>query len=294
MPEGFVAAGAGKAILQNELRPAAVKAILQNELRPAATSQSKKMAVSQIAPGSIYFLFSRSNQNVAAPSPPSTHEGCRGPVPCYNALAMGGKRVIVLDYGAGNLRSVARAIEHAGFAPDIAADPRALDDADAVVMPGVGAAADTMRNLGEHGFVEPLRQYIAADRPFLGVCMGYQALLSVSEEGGEHACLDIVPGRVRKLDGAQGLKVPHMGWNAVRQEREHPAFAGIPDGSYFYFVHSYYPDPDDQSLVLCRTEYGVTFASAIARKNLVATQFHPEKSGKAGLQLYRNFLTSYA
>jgi len=213
---------------------------------------------------------------------------------CYNAFAMGGKRVIVLDYGAGNLRSVARAIEHAGFAPDIAADPRALDDADAVVMPGVGAAADTMRNLGEHGFIEPLRQYIKADRPFLGVCMGYQALLSVSEEGGEHPCLDIVPGRVRKLDGAQGLKVPHMGWNAVRQEREHPAFAGIPDGSYFYFVHSYYPDPEDESLVLCRTEYGVTFASAIARDNLVATQFHPEKSGKAGLQLYRNFLMSCA
>lgn len=205
---------------------------------------------------------------------------------------MATKRVIVLDYGAGNLRSVARAVEHAGFTPDIAADPRALDDADAVVMPGVGAAADTMRNLDEHGFVEPLRQYIKDGRPFLGVCMGLQALLTVSEEGGSHDCLGIVPGRVRKLDGSSGLKVPHMGWNAVAQQREHPVFAGIPDGSYFYFVHSYYPDPEDESVVLGRTDYGVTFASAIAKDNIVATQFHPEKSGWAGLQLYRNFLTS--
>jgi glutamine amidotransferase len=204
---------------------------------------------------------------------------------------MGVKRVVVLDYGAGNLRSDARAIEHAGFTPDVSADARALADADAVVMPGVGAAADTMRNLSEHGFVEPLRAYIKADRPFLGVCMGFQALLTVSEEGGEHPCLDIVPGRVRRFDGALDLKVPHMGWNVVRQERAHPVFAGIPDGSYFYFVHGYYPDPEDQSVVLGRTDYGVTFASVIARDNLVATQFHPEKSGADGLRFYRNFLT---
>ena len=209
---------------------------------------------------------------------------------------MGRKCVIVLDYGAGNLRSVARAVEHAGFAADVASDPRALDDADAVVMPGVGAAADTMRNLQEHGFVEPLRQYIAADRPFLGVCMGMQALLDISEEGGEHQCLGVVSGRVRKLPSTNGggtaLKIPHMGWNRVAQTREHPLFAGIPDGSYFYFVHSYYPDPEDASLVIGQTDYGVTFASAIARDRLVATQFHPEKSGSAGLQLYKNFLTA--
>lgn len=213
--------------------------------------------------------------------------------PCYNAPAMSGKRVIVLDYGAGNLRSVARAVEHAGYTPDIADDPRALDDADAVVMPGVGAAADTMRNLDEHGFVDPLRRYIDDGRPFLGVCMGLQALLSVSEEGGEHPCLDIVSGRVRRfqtdVDGR--LKVPHMGWNNVAQTAEHPVFAGIPDNSYFYFVHGYYPDPEDQSSVIGRTEYGVSFASVIARDNLVATQFHPEKSGKPGLRFYRNFLT---
>ena len=206
---------------------------------------------------------------------------------------MSGSRVIILDYGAGNLRSVARAVEHAGFTPDIAADARALADADAVVMPGVGAAADTMRNLEEHGFVEPLREYIREGRPFLGVCMGFQALLTVSEEGGEHPCLDVVPGRVRRFEGDGAMKIPHMGWNAVRQERAHPVFEGIPDESYFYFVHSYYPVPEDESLVIGRTEYGVPFASVIARDALVATQFHPEKSGEAGLRLYRNFLTTY-
>jgi glutamine amidotransferase len=149
-----------------------------------------------------------------------------------------------------------------------------------------------MRKLREHGFVEPLREYIANDRPFLGVCMGYQALLTVSEEGGEHPCLDVIAGRVRRLP--EGLKIPHMGWNNVKQVHAHPVFEGIDDDSYFYFVHGYYPEPDDDSLVIGRTEYGLPFASAVARGNLVATQFHPEKSGHAGLRLYRNFLTLYA
>ena len=205
---------------------------------------------------------------------------------------MNNKRVVVLDYGAGNLRSVARAVEHVGFLPDVASDVRALDDADAVVMPGVGAAADTMRHLEEGGFVEPLRAYIRAKRPFLGVCMGLQALLTTSEEGGSHACLDIVPGQVRRIERTDGQKVPHMGWNNVAQVREHPIFNDIPDGSYFYVVHGYYPDPGDESLVVGKTTYGVEFASIIARDGLVATQFHPEKSGKVGLQLYRNFLTA--
>ncbi len=207
-------------------------------------------------------------------------------------------RVLVLDYGAGNLRSVARAVEHAGFQPEVTADARALDTADATIMPGVGAAADTMRHLQKGGLIEPLREYILADRPFLGVCMGMQALLSVSEEEGEHPCLDIVAGRVRRFEaGTNGssadgrLKIPHMGWNRVEQLREHPIFAGIPDESYFYFVHSYYPDPEDESVVIGRTEYGVSFASIIARDNLLATQFHPEKSGAVGLRLYKNFLT---
>jgi glutamine amidotransferase len=210
---------------------------------------------------------------------------------------MGTKRVVIVDYGAGNLRSVARAIEHAGYTADVSEDPHALDDADAVVVPGVGVAADTMRNLDSRGFAEPLRDYIRADRPFLGVCMGYQVLFTATDEGGDHPCLGLVDGRVRKLPSTNGggtaLKIPHMGWNQVAQSGDHPAFAGIPDGSYFYFVHSYAPEPDDDSVVIGRTDYGVTFASAIARNNLVATQFHPEKSGAAGLRLYKNFLETY-
>ncbi len=172
--------------------------------------------------------------------------------------------------------------------PSVTSDPGEVALADALILPGVGAAADTMRNLREHKMVEPVREYIASGRPFFGVCMGQQALLTVSEEGGEHPCLDVIPGRVKKLP--PGLKVPHMGWNTVRQRVAHPIFEGIPDDSYFYFVHSYYPQPDDESVVIGETEYGVTFASVLARDNIVATQFHPEKSGELGLRMYANFL----
>jgi glutamine amidotransferase len=197
-------------------------------------------------------------------------------------------RITVIDYGAGNLRSVARAVAHAGYEPNVTADPHDVRSADAVILPGVGAAADTMRNLREHDMVEPVRDFIASGRPFFGVCMGQQALLSVSEEGGEHECLGIIPGRVKKLPNGQ--KVPHMGWNRVRQSSPHPIFDGIDDGAYFYFVHSYYPEPEDEAVVIGETEYGVTFASVLARDNIVATQFHPEKSGDAGLRMYENFL----
>jgi glutamine amidotransferase len=200
-------------------------------------------------------------------------------------------RVVIVDYGAGNLRSVARAVARASFEPLVSSRPDDVAAAGVLIVPGVGAAADTMRNLRERGLVEPIRQYIAAGRPFLGVCMGLQALLTVSEEGGEHECLGVIPGRVRRLP--EGLKVPHMGWNRVRQRQPHPVFDGIPDGAYFYFVHSYYPDPDDGSVVVGETDYGVTFASVVAADSLVATQFHPEKSGEAGLRFYENFLTRF-
>ncbi len=201
---------------------------------------------------------------------------------------MDGERVVVLDYGAGNLRSVVRAVARAGHVPLVSSSARDVERASAVVLPGVGAAADTMRNLREHGLVEPVREFIASGRPFLGVCMGLQALLTLSEEGGEHPCLGVIPGRVVKL--LPRLKVPHMGWNSVRQLRPHPVFDGIPDGSYFYFVHSYYALPDDPDVVIGDTEYGVTIPAVVARENLVATQFHPEKSGPMGLRLYENFL----
>jgi glutamine amidotransferase len=200
-------------------------------------------------------------------------------------------RVVIVDYGAGNLRSVERAVARAGFEPLVSSRPEDAAAAGVLIVPGVGAAADTMRNLRERGLAEPIRQYIAAGRPFLGVCMGLQALLTVSEEGGEHECLGVIPGRVRRLP--RGLKVPHMGWNRVRQRRPHPVFDGIPDDAYFYFVHSYYPDPEDDSVVVGETDYGVTFASVVAAGSLVATQFHPEKSGEAGLRFYQNFLARF-
>jgi glutamine amidotransferase len=196
--------------------------------------------------------------------------------------------IVIIDYGAGNLRSVARAVAHVGHEPNVTQDPVEVARADALIVPGVGAAADTMRNLREHNMVDPVRDYIASGRPFFGVCMGQQALLTLSEEGGEHPCLDIIHGRVKKLP--PGQKVPHMGWNTVRQRVAHPIFEGIPDDSYFYFVHSYYPQPDDEDVIIGETEYGVTFASVLARDNIVATQFHPEKSGEMGLRMYANFL----
>ena len=145
-----------------------------------------------------------------------------------------------------------------------------------------------MRNLRERGLVEAIRQHIAGGRPFLGVCMGQQALFDFSEEGGLHDCLGILPGRIVRLPS--NLKVPHMGWNRVRIIRPHPIFEGIPDGSYFYFVHSYHPRPEEPSIIVGETEYGVTFPAVVANANLVATQFHPEKSGTLGLRMYENFL----
>ncbi len=200
--------------------------------------------------------------------------------------------VVILDYDAGNLRSVVRAVERIGARPEVASVGAALDQADAVILPGVGAAADTMRNLRQRGLIEPIREYIAADRPFLGVCMGLQALMTASDEGGGHDCLDILPGRVVRLPA--GRKVPHMGWNRVRRKRESALFDGIPDGAYFYFVHSYYCDLSEAGDVLASTDYGVEVAAVVQRSNLAATQFHPEKSGAYGLRIYRNFLTAAA
>ena len=200
--------------------------------------------------------------------------------------------VIILDYGAGNLRSVVRAVERVGASPEVASVPAALDEADVVILPGVGAAADTMHNLRARSLIEPIREYIAADRPFLGVCMGLQALMTVSEEGGEHACLDILQGRVVRLP--EGRKIPHMGWNRVELRRPTPLFDGIPDGAHFYFVHSYYcamAEPDD---VVAIADYGTEVTAAVERGRLAATQFHPEKSGAYGLRIYRNFLREHA
>ncbi|MBM4432713.1 MAG: imidazole glycerol phosphate synthase subunit HisH [Chloroflexi bacterium] len=196
--------------------------------------------------------------------------------------------IAIIDYGAGNLRSVVNAIARLGYQPKITSNPRQVLKAQAVILPGVGAAGDTVENLKARGLDEPIHQLIADNRPFLGICIGLQILFSGTEEGGWHKCLDIIPGRAKKLP--PGLKTPHMGWNQVKQKLSHPIFDGIPDEANFYFVHSYYAEPDDKSLVAGETEYGIAMCSMIARGNLVATQFHPEKSGEFGLKMYDNFI----
>jgi glutamine amidotransferase len=200
-------------------------------------------------------------------------------------------KIVVIDYESGNLRSVAKALESYGVSPLVTGDPAQLDDSDAVILPGVGSGPAAMDALNTRGLVGPLREYAASGRPFLGVCLGLQLLLDRTEEG-DALCLGIVPGVVRRLP--PGLKVPHMGWNSVEFQRQHPILSGIPQDSYFYFVHSYYADPQDKTRVAGITEYGTTFCSIYAWDNLVATQFHPEKSGRTGLQIYQNFIAMAA
>jgi imidazole glycerol-phosphate synthase subunit HisH len=195
--------------------------------------------------------------------------------------------IAVIDYGAGNLRSVAHAVEHVGLPAVVTADPAEIRQADGVILPGVGAAADTMSNLQRLDLVDVVKDVVDRGTPFFGVCMGLQALFTASEEGGEHPCLDVLPGRVRRFPG--GLNIPHMGWNQVRQLRPHPFFDGVPDGANFYFVHSYYVEPGSPEQVAGVTDYGVSFASVVCHRNVMAAQFHPEKSGEDGLRLYRNF-----
>lgn len=195
--------------------------------------------------------------------------------------------IAVVDYGAGNLASVVNALERLGATACVTRDAAVIRRASGVLVPGVGAAADIMAHLTRHGLVPVLRQVIADGTPFLGVCMGMQALLSVSYEGGEQRCLGVIPGAVRRLPGGQPL--PHVGWNQVNQVRPVPLFTGIPDGAEFYFVHSYYVDPATPEWTAATTEYGLRFTSVIARDNVMGTQFHPEKSGRWGLQLLRNF-----
>lgn len=196
--------------------------------------------------------------------------------------------IAVVDYGAGNVRSVVNALVSLGYETHVTSSPQEVLAARAIVFPGVGAAADTMRSLGRLGLDDALRQVVACDYPLLAICVGLQVLFTATEEGGWSECLGIIPGLVRRLPG--GLKVPHMGWNQVKQRCAHPVFHGIPDGSNFYFVHSYYADPEQCGLVAGTTEYGVTMCSVLVRSRLVATQFHPEKSGQCGLRMYNNFL----
>ncbi|MHC8945675.1 imidazole glycerol phosphate synthase subunit HisH [Advenella incenata] len=220
-------------------------------------------------------------------------------------------KIAIVDYGMGNLHSVERALRHAASEADVylASDVAALEKADRIVFPGQGAMPDCMRNLQRSGLMEAVLR--AADsKPLLGVCVGEQMLMQHSEEG-DVPCLGIFPGTVRKFAGAQFavnlqeqsdtsaaqvqhearlLKVPHMGWSRVRQAKPHALWDGIPDDSYFYFVHSYYVDPAETAISVGETVYGHNFTCAVARDNIFAVQFHPEKSAQYGLRLYRNFV----
>ncbi|HEX8988396.1 MAG TPA: imidazole glycerol phosphate synthase subunit HisH [Rhodocyclaceae bacterium] len=202
--------------------------------------------------------------------------------------------VAVVDYGMGNLRSVAKAIEHVAPAAQVivTADPRAVAAADRVVVPGQGAMPDCMRELKARGLDAAVIE-AARNKPFLGICIGLQMLFEHSEEG-DVAGLAILPGRVRRfpqeLMTAQALKVPHMGWNQVSQAESHPLWNGIEDGARFYFVHSYYVEPASPDAIAGSTGYGINFTSAVSRANIFATQFHPEKSAQAGLRLLANFM----
>lgn len=198
-------------------------------------------------------------------------------------------KIAVVDYDAGNTLSVTRALEKVGARVDLTPDPDRVLAADAVVLPGVGAFGDCMRKLRERGMEAACQETYRSGKPFLGVCVALQVFFESSEESPGVDGLGIFPGTVVRFK-SDGLKVPHMGWNQLSLKKEHPVLEGL-DGESFYFVHSYYPEPDEPSDVLGTTDYGVEFCSAAGRENLAAVQFHPEKSSRAGLLLYANFLS---
>ncbi len=195
--------------------------------------------------------------------------------------------IAIVDYQAGNLRSVQKALERFGSNAIITSDPPQIESAHGVVFPGQGASDPSMCALRDRALIAPIKDYIASGKPFMGVCLGLQLLLDSSEEGVEPG-LGVIPGRVNHLPA--GLKVPHMGWNEVLFRTDHPVLSGVPNGTHFYFVHSYYADPEDESVIAGTTSYGVEFCSAAAKDNWIAFQFHPEKSGAIGLRLYENFV----
>jgi len=206
----------------------------------------------------------------------------------------GSPLIAIVDYNAGNLTSVSRAVRHLGYSCLVTKDAQAIRDAERIIFPGVGAAGSAMESLIFLGLEEAILWAFGKRTPILGICLGTQIIMGYSEEN-DVPCLGIIEGRVRPFpqDLASGkgcrLKVPHMGWNRIRRHSDHPVLAGTRDDDEFYFVHGFYPDPDDRSHVIGETEYGICFPSVLGTKNLVATQFHPEKSGRPGLTILRNF-----
>ena len=201
-------------------------------------------------------------------------------------------RIVIIDYGMGNLRNVERGFERIGLEAKVTRNKREIQRASAIVLPGVGAFKDCMINLEKYGLVESILRSIEKGKPYLGICLGLQILFSESEEFGSHKGLDLVKGRVVKFKPDPEHKVPHMGWNTVEIEREVPMLQGIVSGEFFYFVHSYYVIPEDMQWISTFTNYGKSFVSSICKENLFATQFHPEKSQQKGLRILENFVRS--
>ena len=197
--------------------------------------------------------------------------------------------MVIIDYQAGNLTSVVRSFKALGVEGRVTQDPAQVAAASRVVFPGVGAAGKAMATLKELGLDRALQESFRKGTPILGICLGAQIILEYSEEN-DTPCLGLLPGRTRALPRPEGLKIPHMGWNRVRFLKPHPVFQGLPEEAEYYFVHSYYPDPAQAAMVLGVTEHGIRFPSALGWRNLVATQFHPEKSGRFGLKILENFL----
>ena len=198
--------------------------------------------------------------------------------------------IVIVDYKAGNLTSVQLALAEVGFDSVISSDPATILAAERLIFPGVGAAGSAMEELNRMRLGPVLKEFLATGKPFLGICVGCQIIMDWSLEDGRTNCLGLIPGGTEVFKPVAGAKVPHMGWNHVGFYKPHPLFAGIPDRSHFYYVHSYYPTPEEPTDVLAETEYaGVRFVSILARRNLVACQFHVEKSGKWGLKLLENF-----
>ena len=199
--------------------------------------------------------------------------------------------IAIVDYGMGNLRSVEKALSRTGAAVRVTSDAGQILGADGVVLPGVGAFGACMDNLASRGLVEPVRAAVRSGRPFLGICLGLQLLFEESEEFGPVRGLGVLPGRVVRFAGRalDGLKIPQMGWNRLRIRRSVPELAGIEEGAYVYFVHSYYVVPQEREVIAAETNYPLPFCSMVWRKNLFATQFHPEKSQRDGLRMLKNF-----
>lgn len=198
--------------------------------------------------------------------------------------------ITIVDYGAGNLQSVEKAFQYIGAPVRLASSGTEIASAEALVLPGVGAFRDAMHSLEAGGMAQPLRDYIASGRPFLGICLGLQLLFEESEEFGHVKGLGAFKGKICRIPAENGLKVPHMGWNSLELKRTDGIFKGLQENPYVYFVHSYYLKAEERQLVSAQTEYGVKIDAAIQHGNAFATQFHPEKSGRVGLQMLRNFM----